>query len=81
MTLVHRPTSAASPDPFALTPPPGDAAILESRLPGLRVRLLRQARFAVHDDSLAEDLVQDTLIAVFEQHAKRRGVLSAFLPL
>lgn len=73
MTLVHRPTSTVSPDPSALAPPPGDAAILESQLPGLRVRLLRHARFAVHDDSLAEDLVQDTLIAVFEQHSKRRG--------
>lgn len=73
MTLVHRPTSAVSPDPPALADPAGDAAILESQLPSLRVRLLRQARFAVHDDSLAEDLVQDTLIAVFEQHSKRRG--------
>jgi RNA polymerase sigma-70 factor (ECF subfamily) len=73
MTLVHRPKSTVSPDPSALAPPARDAAILESQLPGLRVRLLRHARFAVHDDSLAEDLVQDTLIAVFEQHSKRRG--------
>lgn len=73
MTLVHRPTSTVSPDPSALAPLAGDAAMLESQLPGLRARLLRHARFAVHDDSLAEDLVQDTLIAVFEQHTKRRG--------
>lgn len=39
----------------------------------LRQRLLRHARFAVHDQGLAEDLVQDTLIAVVEQHARRRG--------
>lgn len=73
MTLVHSPTSTASPDSSALAPPAGDAATLESQLPGLRVRLVRHARFAVHDDSLAEDLVQETLIAVFEQHGKRRG--------
>lgn len=70
MTLVRRPTSAVSPNPPA---PAGDATTLEAQLPSLRVRLLRHARFAVHDDSLAEDLVQDTLIAVFEQHTKRRG--------
>ena len=46
---------------------------LEPQLAALRVRLLRHARFAVHDDSLAEDLVQDTLIAVMEQHGRRRG--------
>jgi RNA polymerase sigma-70 factor (ECF subfamily) len=64
---------AASAEPHALAGPAGDTTILESQLPGLRVRLLRHARFAVSDDSLAEDLVQDTLIAVFEQHSKRRG--------
>ena len=46
---------------------------LEPQLAALRVRLLRHARFAVRDDSLAEDLVQDTLIAVMEQHGRRRG--------
>lgn len=46
---------------------------LESQLPDLRARLLRHAKFAVHDDGLAEDLVQDTLIAVVEHHTKRRG--------
>jgi RNA polymerase sigma-70 factor (ECF subfamily) len=49
---------------------------LEAQLPGLRRRLLRHASFAVHDHGLAEDLVQDTLIAVVEQHAKRRGSAS-----
>lgn len=73
MTHVHRSTSTGNPDPTAPAPPAADAAALESQLPGLRARLLRHARFAVHDDSLAEDLVQDTLIAVFEQHGKRRG--------
>ncbi len=57
-------------DPFGVT---ADAADLESLLPALRVRLIRQARFALDDDSLAEDLVQDTLMAVVEQHPKRRG--------
>ena len=44
----------------------GASAALEPHLALLRVKLLRHARFAVHDDSLAEDLVQDTLIAVME---------------
>lgn len=55
---------------------PGDAAVttsLEAQLPELRVRLIRHARYALHDDSLAEDLVQDTLITVVEQHTRRRG--------
>lgn len=73
MTLVHRPTSAVTEDLSALADPAGETAMLASQLPGLRVRLLRHARFAVQDDSLAEDLVQDTLIAVFEQHTRRRG--------
>jgi RNA polymerase sigma-70 factor (ECF subfamily) len=47
--------------------------VFEAELPQLRQRLLRHARYAVHDDGLAEDLVQDTLIAVVEQHSKRRG--------
>jgi RNA polymerase sigma-70 factor (ECF subfamily) len=66
---------------FAPTTPEAEAASpgpasLESQLPALRVRLLRHARFAVHDDSLAEDLVQDTLIDVLEQHGTRRGEAS-----
>jgi len=50
-----------------------DGASLESQLPTLRLRLIRHARYALHDDGLAEDLVQDTLMAVVEQHARRRG--------
>jgi len=67
-------------DPPALGPlplaGPGDATVtasLEAQLPALRVRLIRHARYALHDDGLAEDLVQDTLMAVVEQHGKRRG--------
>ena len=72
------PTSGASVAlPAALAPEQADGSstqqTLEESLPVLRQRLLRHARFALSDDSLAEDLVQDTLIAVFEQHAKRRG--------
>jgi RNA polymerase sigma-70 factor (ECF subfamily) len=63
-------TSPASPAHEGAVAP---MAALEPQLSPLRVRLLRHARFAVHDDSLAEDLVQDTLIAVVEQHATRRG--------
>ena len=46
---------------------------LEAQLPNLRQRLLRHARFAIPDQGTAEDLVQDTLIVVIEQHVKRRG--------
>ena len=73
MTPVRESRFAVSLGPSAAA---ADAGTLEAQLPGLRARLLRHARFAVHDDSLAEDLVQDTLIAVFEQHARRRGEAS-----
>jgi RNA polymerase sigma-70 factor (ECF subfamily) len=46
---------------------------LEPQLRELRLRLLRQARFAVGDEGLAEDLVQDTLIAVVQQADSHRG--------
>jgi len=49
---------------------------IETELPALRQRLLRHARFALHDASLAEDLVQDTLIVVIEQQDRRRGEAS-----
>ena len=72
--MLNHGTSAAQRE---APPVPGaaaaQAASLESQLPMLRQRLIRHARYAVHDDSLAEDLVQDTLIAVVEQHATRRG--------
>lgn len=51
---------------------------LGAQWPVLRTRLLRHARFALHDDSLAEDLVQDTLMVVVEQHTRRRGDASLF---
>lgn len=50
--------------------------LLEPELPALRQRLLRHARLAVSDYALAEDLVQDTLIAVVEQYSGRRGEAS-----
>lgn len=49
---------------------------LEAQLPALRLRLMRQARVAVADPSLAEDLVQETLLAMFEQEAKHRAQAS-----
>lgn len=53
---------------FAATGPPADA-----ELSHLRAALLRRARWAVRDHSVAEDLVQDTLLAVLQQHSRRRG--------
>lgn len=77
MTFLQRADAdgRAPPSPEAIyaTPRAGHESELEGQLAALRQRLLRHARFAVHDHSLAEDLVQDTLIAVVEQHAKRRG--------
>lgn len=52
------------------------AVNLEEQLPALRQRLLKQARLAVYDVSLAEDLVQDTLLAVFEKTEEHRGQAS-----
>lgn len=49
---------------------------LEAQLPALRVRLMRQARVAVADPTLAEDLVQETLLAMFEQETKHRAQAS-----
>lgn len=46
---------------------------LNDQLPALRQRLLRHARMVMHDIGSAEDLVQDTLLAVFEREAQRRG--------
>ncbi len=46
---------------------------MQPQWPWLRSRLLRHARFALHDDSLAEDMVQDTLVTVMQKHASRRG--------
>ena len=72
MTFVQSsPSKGVGPAPA--TAPACDAVTLEAQLPALRLRLVRHARFAVRDDSLAEDLVQETLIAVFEQHGTRRG--------
>jgi len=77
MTLLRRPDAhgPATPSPAAIaaTPRAGREPELEGQWAALRLRLLRHARFAVHNHSLAEDLVQGTLIAVVEQHAKRRG--------
>jgi RNA polymerase sigma-70 factor, ECF subfamily len=48
----------------------------DAQLPALRIRLLRHAKLAVFDLALAEDLVQETLLAVFEQQLSHRGQAS-----
>lgn len=45
---------------------------LESTLRSLRPRLLRQANLALRDTGVAEDLVQDVLLAVVQQQDKWR---------
>ena len=49
------------------------APSLVKELPVLRQRLFRHARLSVSDEGLAEDLVQETLIAVVEQFSRHRG--------
>lgn len=63
------------PDSAVAVGPADEAAtpLSHAEWPVLRQRLLRQARFAVHDAGLAEDLVQDTLMAAFQQRDKHRG--------
>jgi RNA polymerase sigma-70 factor, ECF subfamily len=56
-----------------MTATPATTPDLEAALPELRRRLLRQARLAVHDAAHAEDLVQDTLLAVLQQAPTWRG--------
>jgi RNA polymerase sigma-70 factor, ECF subfamily len=51
-------------------------ASADGELASLRRRLLRHASYAVGDSGAAEDLVQDTLIAVVEQGERRRGEAS-----
>ena len=65
--------AATDPKTAAETRAMDTATRLEPELPALRQRLLRQARLAVHDSAHAEDLVQDTLIAVVQQWAGYRG--------
>lgn len=42
-----------------------------AELPALRVKLLRHARLVLRDPAIAEDLVQDTLLAMFQQRDHR----------
>lgn len=47
--------------------------IAPAQLADLRQRLCRRARRVLRDNDLAEDLVQDTLVAVIEQFPRYRG--------
>ena len=66
MAHAHGTPPTLRPPPLAAPDSAADAPSLESQLPALRQRLIRHARYALHDDGLAEDLVQDTLMAVVE---------------
>lgn len=68
-TVLLEPSSRPGPIPsLSRREPPAEPQFRE-----LRQRLMRQARFAVPDNGLAEDLVQDTLIAVVQQADTYRG--------
>lgn len=55
---------------------PNASLSFENQLPTLRVRLMRHARIAIPDPTLAEDLVQETLLAMFEQESSHRAQAS-----
>lgn len=57
----------------AQSPAAPPVTLSDRELTVLRQRLLRQARLAVSDAAQAEDLVQDTLVAVLRQGAGYRG--------
>lgn len=57
----------------AVSLPREESNVLEGELSALRVRLMRQARLLVADHGTAEDLVQDTLLTVYEKQHHRRG--------
>ena len=78
MAHVHPLSSPGIPPASGDPPAAGDPRDLEAQLPALRARLLRHARFALSDTGAAEDLVQETLITVFEQAGQRRGDSSLF---
>ena len=73
---MKTPASQATDLPAKLEPDSEQVSDLATQLPALRQRLLRQARFAVYDAALAEDLVQETLLAVFEQSSSHQGQAS-----
>jgi RNA polymerase sigma-70 factor, ECF subfamily len=60
-------------DTAELSAPSNPSVGLEAQLPGLRLKLMRQAKFVLYDAALAEDLVQETLLVVFENEDKHRG--------
>lgn len=62
---------------------PGEQSIdrLAPALAELRPKPMRQARLLVGNPSVAEDLVQETLLTVFEQHAQHNGGAPFFLGL
>lgn len=70
---MDHPAPHSAPQAAAAGPPP---ASIDLDLKTLRAALLRHARFTVGDVTVAEDLVQDTLIVVVENHASRRGEAS-----
>jgi len=69
---VHSSAARTAPQPPSVGESYSRQADLDSVLPKLRQKLLRHARFALNDPNVAEDLVQDTLIAVVVQHDQRR---------
>ncbi len=62
------------PTEAVVAPPDASAAnTLSSDLTAMRPKLLRHARVLVRDATIAEDLVQETLLAVFERRAQHQG--------
>ena len=72
-TLTPATADTASPESIAAS---HTSDTLDRQLRALRQRLLRQARLAMPDAGEAEDLVQETLLVVFEQQDQHRGTAS-----
>ncbi|OAD39175.1 hypothetical protein LPB72_22850 [Hydrogenophaga crassostreae] len=64
---------AEVPPPIEVTPAETAAVEQEDPWGPLRQRLLRHARVVVHEAALAEDLVQETLMAIFENPQAHKG--------
>lgn len=63
-------------EPVNASLPPTAEPTLQDHWTKLRQRLLRHARMAVYEGALAEDLVQESLVAVLERPDAHRGQAS-----
>ena len=70
--MTHPTATAVAPADLTAT------GALSSDLTEMRPKLLRHARILVRDTAVAEDLVQETLLAVFERRAQHQGASTLY---